>query len=482
MGKTLLLFLTAIMILSIGSVEAQNADGKLPDGITFRRLFVNYDSPFRGTFTDYQNTTPAVELGYVTPINEYFSLSVPLKVGIARFTESSEQGSGRERMFGSLDAQVQFHFFKGENVFSPYALAGAGATIENRGFNKNSNMHVDLPLGLGLNIRMAPNLYANVQAEYRNSMSDFRNSTNVGFGLLWKFGDIAPPPPPDIDGDGITDAEDDCPAVAGLASLRGCPDADGDGIADKNDDCPDEAGIAKFNGCPDTDEDGIKDSEDKCPEVAGVTAFEGCPDSDGDGLQDSEDDCPNEAGPHDNKGCPLADRDGDGVVDAEDECPDAAGVAALAGCPDMDGDGVKDSDDRCPREAGPKENKGCPPVEKEDEEVLKFAMKSVQFNTARATLKSESMPIMDQIVEIMNKYPKYSLSISGHTDSIGSSTSNQTLSENRAKTCYDYLVSKGIAAERMSYAGYGETQPIADNINKAGREKNRRVEFNIFLK
>ncbi len=482
MGKTLLLFLAAIMFLSIGSIEAQNADDKLPDGITFRRLFVNYDSPFRGTFTDYQSTTPAVELGYVTPINEYFSLAIPLKVGVARFTDSPEQESGRERLFGSLDAQVQFHFFKGENVFSPYALAGAGATLENRGFNKSTNMHVDLPIGIGLNIRLAPNVYANVQAEYRNSLSDFRNSSNLGFGLLWKLGDIPPPPPPDIDGDGIIDTEDDCPAVPGLASLRGCPDKDGDGIADKKDDCPETAGIAKFNGCPDTDEDGIKDSEDDCPEEAGPRDNNGCPlqDRDGDGVVDADDKCPDVAGSAAFAGCP--DRDGDGVADAEDKCPDVAGSAAFAGCPDTDGDGVEDSKDRCPKEAGPKENKGCPKIEKKDEEVLKFAMKSVQFNTARATLKAESTTILDQVVEIMNKYPKYSLSISGHTDSIGSASSNQTLSENRAKTCYDYLVGKGIATNRMSYTGYGETQPIADNINKAGRQKNRRVEFNIFLK
>jgi len=74
------------------------------------------------------------------------------------------------------------------------------------------------------------------------------------------------------------------------------------------------------------------------------------------------------------------------------------------------------------------------------------------------------------------------LSISGHTDSVGSASSNQRLSERRAKSCYDYLTTKGISARQMSYAGYGETQPVADNKTKEGRQANRRVEFNVFLR
>ena len=82
----------------------------------------------------------------------------------------------------------------------------------------------------------------------------------------------------------------------------------------------------------------------------------------------------------------------------------------------------------------------------------------------------------------MNQYPEYSLNIGGHTDATGDDKMNLALSERRAKTCYDYLVSKGIAAGRMTYAGYGETQPVGDNKTAAGRAQNRRVVFELYVK
>ncbi|MCL4151243.1 UNVERIFIED_CONTAM: hypothetical protein GTU68_053246 [Idotea baltica] len=89
---------------------------------------------------------------------------------------------------------------------------------------------------------------------------------------------------------------------------------------------------------------------------------------------------------------------------------------------------------------------------------------------------------MDQIAEIINRYPKYALSIEGHTDNTGNADYNQQLSEKRARRCFDYLVNKGVSASRISSAGYGETRPIADNDTKTGRSLNRRVEFNLSLR
>ncbi len=82
----------------------------------------------------------------------------------------------------------------------------------------------------------------------------------------------------------------------------------------------------------------------------------------------------------------------------------------------------------------------------------------------------------------MNQYSEYSLNIAGHTDSQGDAKLNLDLSERRAKRCYDYLVSKGIAAGRMASAGFGETKPVGDNKTAAGREQNRRVEFELYVK
>ena len=142
-------------------------------------------------------------------------------------------------------------------------------------------------------------------------------------------------------------------------------------------------------------------------------------------------------------------------------------------------DGTEDSKDKCPKTYGPISNAGCPVIEAADKEILTFAMKAVQFQLGKATLVTESYGVLNQIVNIMNKYPDYKLSIDGHTDNTGTAEVNRKLSENRAKACYDYLASKGIPTNRMSFQGFGPTKPIADNSTYSGRTLNRRVEFNL---
>jgi len=90
--------------------------------------------------------------------------------------------------------------------------------------------------------------------------------------------------------------------------------------------------------------------------------------------------------------------------------------------------------------------------------------------------------VLDEVVAVMNQYPEYSLNLSGHTDSQGDDKMNQDLSERRAKSCYDYLVGKGVAASRVASTGYGESQPVADNKTAAGRAQNRRVVFELLVK
>ena len=286
---------------------------------------------------------------------------------------------------------------------------------------------------------------------------------------------------PDSDNDGIADFEDACPLLSGPKSLRGCPDSDGDGVSDNDDDCPNLAGDASNNGCPgtDTDNDGVPDNLDRCPNLAGTAANNGCPmiDADNDGVPDDVDRCPNAAGPANSNGCP--DKDNDGIPDYLDKCPNSAGINAYGGCPDTDNDGIDDSRDNCPNAAGPVSNNGCPEIAQADRDVLDLAMRAVQFDSGRATLKSESYTILSQIANILNRYPSYNLSVSGHTDNTGGAATNQSLSENRAKACYEYLVQQGISASRMNYAGFGESRPIADNNTLRGKTLNRRVEFNL---
>ena len=286
---------------------------------------------------------------------------------------------------------------------------------------------------------------------------------------------------PDRDSDGVEDAEDVCPDLAGLMEFSGCPDTDGDGFMDPADDCPTEYGYEETNGCPDRDNDCVADADDRCPDEEGLPEFDGCPDTDGDGLPDVDDPCPEEAGLLKNGGCPLPDTDCDGIIDSLDLCPTIPDTLGFTGCPDLDLDGVIDSLDRCPEVPGTIENAGCPELDETEQALLVDAQQEVQFRTGSAELLPSSRTILDEVIKLLEKYEVYHLRLKGYTDSVGSSTTNQKLSERRAQACYDYLEEKGISEERMSFTGYGEEDPIGDNKTAAGRKKNRRVEFELYL-
>jgi len=106
-----------------------------------------------------------------------------------------------------------------------------------------------------------------------------------------------------------------------------------------------------------------------------------------------------------------------------------------------------------------------------------FVALYINFETGKSDIKPESQPIVDQIFEMLKQNPGLKVSIEGHTDNVGSDKSNQTLSENRAKSVMIALISKGIDKSHLSYKGWGSTKPIADNSTEDGRYKNRRVEI-----
>jgi OOP family OmpA-OmpF porin len=101
----------------------------------------------------------------------------------------------------------------------------------------------------------------------------------------------------------------------------------------------------------------------------------------------------------------------------------------------------------------------------------------INFDTGKATIRPDSQTILNQIVVLMKNNPSLKLAVEGHTDNVGSSASNQTLSDARAKTVVAAIVSNEIAAARLSSVGYGQDRPVADNTTETGRAKNRRVEL-----
>lgn len=104
----------------------------------------------------------------------------------------------------------------------------------------------------------------------------------------------------------------------------------------------------------------------------------------------------------------------------------------------------------------------------------------VMFEIDKATIKEESHGLLNDVATVLKDNPGIKkIRIEGHTDSQGSDIYNQRLSDDRAKSVRDFLIDAGIDENRMEAVGYGESQPLADNETAAGREKNRRVEFNI---
>lgn len=389
-------------------------------------------------------------------------------------------------------------------------------------------------MGLGFQLKMLPfNMYFamdQIPLTYTKAKTNSGNVyipsnlkyVNFQAGIVCSFGN--PKKVGDDDKDGVKNKKDECPNTpyGWLVDKKGCPlDADKDGVPDNLDKCPNtpQGVLVDSVGCPfDTDKDGVYDYLDKCPNTPIGTPVDsvgcsldtdkdgvvdyldkcpntpqgvqvdsvGCPlDSDKDGVADYLDKCPNTPAEArstvDANGCPI-DTDGDGVADYKDKCPgtpvEARGKVDEFGCPlDTDKDGVADFEDNCPTIPGTIANHGCPEIKAEAKKIFQKALQGIQFETGKAIIKPSSFGIMNQIVKVLQDNPTYLVMINGHTDNVGKQDANQILSEKRANAVKDYLVKKGVNADRMTAKGYGDMIPVESNATPQGRAKNRRVEF-----
>jgi len=171
------------------------------------------------------------------------------------------------------------------------------------------------------------------------------------------------------------------------------------------------------------------------------------------------------------------DSDGDGVADGADACPGTpAGVAVdRRGCPlDSDGDGVPDFRDRC---AGTPpgvrvDDTGCPLPQ---EVILRIDRLHFAFDSA--ALDAQARAALDTAVDVIKSHASVQLDVVGHTDAIGSESYNEKLSQRRAQSAVDYLVSQGVDRNQLRAVGRGESEPVASNDSADGRARNRRVDL-----
>ena len=441
------------LVATVGSVQAQDENSKWAIGFGINAVDIRTPHQFGDFLKDWGGTKDLNILPAVTKLSvaRYIGAGFSAEIeGSLNKIKEGFDGYSEDKSFWSANLQAKYAlrrlFTTESGWFDPYIKVGGGYTAYESRFDDKEGGFKALAGG-GINFWFTDHLGVNLQTGYHHGFQ--KNGTDYfqhSAGIVIKFGSK------DTDKDGIPDNKDACPEVAGLKEFNGCPDTDGDGIPDKDDACPQVKGPKEFNGCPDTDGDGIPDKDDACPEVAGPKKFNGCPDTDGDGIPDKDDKCPDVAGPAENGGCPW---------------------------PDTDGDGVLDKDDLCPEVAGPASNKGCPEPDENEQKQLNQYAKTILFDTGKATIKFQSAEVLNQILNVLKKYPNSRFRIEGHTDSTGKKAKNMILSQNRADAVKVYLIQGGIDASRLESQGFGPEKPIASNKNKKGRELNRRVEINL---
>jgi OOP family OmpA-OmpF porin len=332
-------------------------------------------------------------------------------------------------------------FHNRDGAFSPYVMAGIGylgidyslAGEENR---PSASIGIGFTYDIGqTNFKIRSEARARLAYEEDYNFVDYL----VNVGVQYNFGGSKSIETPENTNTNI--------------------DTDGDGVLDIWDECPDTpAGVAVTSrGCPienidrDADQDNVFDNYDQCPDTPlGV--------------------------PVNSVGCSL-DSDMDGVTTDQDRCPGSAPGAEvnIYGCAnDDDDDGVPNHRDNCPNtpRGARIDVYGC-----EIKDII--TLPGVNFETGFDILLPGTEYILENAARSLNNYPEMQIEVAGHTDNVGSEESNASLSERRAKTVWAYLIRYGVDESRLSFKGYGEALPIADNATAEGRATNRRVELRV---
>src|SRR3989339_854635 len=289
-----------------------------------------------------------------------------------------------------------------------------------------------VPAGLGTKIKLTETILLEVQASFTYTFTEnlnfyktpeTPNDAYVGLGL------------------GLTFQGD-----------RGTSDDDMDGLMKKE-----EKLLGTDPKNPDTDSDGLSDYAELITNKTDPLKA----DTDGDGLKDGEEVTKYKTDPL------KADTDGDGLKDGEE-------ITNFKTDPlkkDTDGGTVDD---------GVEVKRGTNPLNADDDVVkvgVPMILEGVTFATGKADITPESAIILEQSLKTMNIYPEIEVEIGGHTDTVGKKSSNVKLSQKRADSVKDWLVSKGVDSKRITTKGYGPDQPIVPNDTPENKRKNRRIGF-----
>ena len=401
------------------------------------------------------------------------------------------------------------------DVWNPYIYGGAGEmyfnndkapTVLSPKPAKKDGWATIFPVGGGFEVALGDALTLDFSGGYTFTLSDDINGYNnldvpgtegnydgyynFGIGLIFVNGSGAS----DADGDGLTKKEE-----KELGTDPNNPDSDADGLKDGE-----EVRTYFTNPLnPDTDGDSLKDGD----EVKIYKTDPNKTDTDGDDLTDGDE-------VNLTKTDPLkADTDSDTLSDGDeinihktdplkadtdsDTLSDGDEVNLHKTDPlkaDTDGDGLKDGEEinmyrtdplKADTDGGTVDdftevNRGTNPLNPEDDVIkmdVPIVLEGITFETGKSDITPESEVVLQGALKTMKTYPDIIIEISGHTDDVGSASSNQALSQRRADSVRFWLISKGVQPDRIIAKGYGEEFPRVPNTSSENKRMNRRIEF-----
>ena len=341
-----------------------------------------------------------------------------------------------------------------------------------------------VPFGVGLQFKNTETTLFEISGGYNASFTDDIDATRTGGNDgFWNFligitasggeSDLA-----DADNDGLTNKEE-----KKLGTDPHNRDTDGDGLSDGDE-------VLKYHTDPlkkDSDGDGLNDYD----EVMVYHTDPNKPDTDGDGLNDGDEVMKYKTDPL------KVDTDGDGLNDGDEVMKYKTDPLKM----DTDGDGLSDGDEVMKYKTDPLKkdtdggsvddgtevNRGTNPLDPGDDVPKKEELKTevgkaiILEGVVFKTNSSEITPVSDEILQkaynTLADNPDIQVEIRGYTDNVGKRAHNMKLSQSRADAVKEYLVKKGITADRIMTKGFGPDNPVAKNTSEDGRQKNRRIEF-----
>lgn len=492
MRKTFLLF---VMLFCAPLFIYSQFDGyKFKGGLQFNYLYPTTELT--------SNKFSFLGRGFVNfELNNTFELELGLGYGQLRMTDELTGYPNTGEVANDIipmDVRLRIAPFPG-NTFNPYLWLGLGALSYN--VTKGENTHnlvgenevnttppgrengwsAILPTaGIGTEIKLSDQVLLDVNAGYSYYTSDKVNNivwgkmldgaVNIGTGLTFTGKTDADP-----DKDGLLSSYED-----EIGTDPENPDTDGDGLNDGDE-------VNKYYTNPlnkDSDNDDLNDYD----EVIKYSTNPVNPDTDGEKLRDGEEVLTHKTDPN------KADTDNDGLNDFE-ELNNYKTDPLKA---DTDSDELKDGDevnkhktnplvadtDKGSVKDGAEIKNGTNPLDPNDDvkkEEIKVGqvvvLEGINFETNSAKITPDSEATLKKALDYMKNSPNESFEISGHTDSRGTKSKNQKLSEDRAKSVKDWLVKNGIEASRLTAVGYGPDNPLVPNTTADNMLKNRRIEF-----